>query len=325
MKPTGNFPRTLAIAKAVQLLLSLLFLAACSGQKTPEKPQKQSNPVFSGVEIPVLLASPEAQAKYLAVHYWDRFNFSDTTGAWRTRETEEVFAAYLHVLRNSPGAEAGQGIRSMLQRSLDADTAKFNWFTKRYDQCLNDPNSPFRNEELYIHVLEFITTSGKIDPIQKVRPAYQLRMALKNRVGTVAADFSFTDRSGLKRHLSGFHSKYTLLCFYNPGCHACGELKKQMASSPVLNSLLKVPGSLTILLIFPEPDAEAWNKEVSNQDLSSGFITGYDHDNSIMSKELYDVRAIPTLYLLGRDKTVILKDASLEQIGFSLNMPASRR
>ncbi len=268
-------------------------------------------------EVPAVIALPEARAEYLAVHYWDNFNFSDTTGGWQTEEVKRVFAGYVNILHGCSGEAAGRGIRSMLERLAEADTAKLRWLTGVYKPGLADPNSPLRSESLYIPVLEFIVGCDKIDPTIKVRPSYRLRMAMKNRPGSLATDFSFKDRQGRLRTLHAFRAEYTLLCFYNPECPSCADLKKQLAFSPVLECLQKKQGVLKVLMIFPESDAEAWEKDVLEGG-SVQWVAGYDTKGLLMKDELYDLRAIPTIYLLSRDKEVLLKDASFQQVEFFL-------
>jgi hypothetical protein len=288
-----------------------------------EKPQaEQAKPVFSMTEIPAVIASPEARADYLAVHFWDRFNFSDTTEAWQTEEMKEAFVQYLNILHHSRGDAAAKGIRSMLEQSAKADTAKLNRFTEWYRLYLDDPNSPLRNESLYIPVLEFIVACDKIEPVRKIRPAYRLRMAMKNQAGSVAADFRFKDRQGRFRSLHAFQAEYILLCFYNPGCQSCAELKNQLTSSPVMQSLQKRQGTLKVLMIYPEPDAAEWKKE-EHEPSSGKWVRGYDPEGSIMKEELYDLRAIPTIYLLGADKTVLLKDARFAEVELFLQRRGS--
>lgn len=300
------------------LVLCRIGLSGCSTEKAGDKKQGGPvEPVFSMTEIPAVIASPEARAEYLAVHYWDRFSFSDTTGAWRTEDIRQAFLQYLNILHHSGGDAAARGIRSMLERSAGADTAKLNWFREQYRVYLDDPNSPLRDENLYIPVLEFITTCDKIDPAERIRPAYRLRMARKNRTGSVATDFSFKDRGGRLHNLHAFRAEYILLCFYNPGCQSCAELKMQLASSAVLQNLQKKQGALKVLMIYPEPDAEAWEKEEAERN-STQWVAGYDPEGSIMTDELYDLRAIPTIYLLDGDKKVLLKDAPFQQVEFFL-------
>ena len=44
------------------------------------------------------------------------------------------------------------------------------------------------------------------------------------------------------------------------------------------------------------------------------WLNGFDPDFVIRTDVLYNVRAIPSLYLLDKDKTVIMKDAVTERV-----------
>ena len=44
------------------------------------------------------------------------------------------------------------------------------------------------------------------------------------------------------------------------------------------------------------------------------LYNGYDPDYAIRTDRLYDVRAIPSLYLLDSEKTVLMKDAPTEKV-----------
>ena len=49
--------------------------------------------------------------------------------------------------------------------------------------------------------------------------------------------------------------------------------------------------------------------------LPKQWVVGYDADGSIYGKELYDILAFPTMFLLDEQKQVLLKDASPEEVG----------
>ena len=44
------------------------------------------------------------------------------------------------------------------------------------------------------------------------------------------------------------------------------------------------------------------------------WINSYDKSVSLKNDEIYDLKAIPTLYLLNKEKKVLLKDATVAQI-----------
>ena len=173
------------------------------------------------------------------------------------------------------------------------------------------------NEELYIPVLRYIVNSERVGEIDKMRPAFRLEMALKNRVGNPATDFTYTLPSGKKGKLSGINADYTILFFNNPDCNACRAIKAEVEASGVVKNLLntKVQGNrkkLVFLSVFPDPELEVWRRMLPEQ--PKEWMCTYDDGQVITKERLYDLRAIPTFYLLDREKRVLLKDAPFRVI-----------
>ena len=65
-------------------------------------------------------------------------------------------------------------------------------------------------------------------------------------------------------------------------------------------------GKLAILAIYPDADLSEWRDHA--KDFPANWINSYDKTVTIKTDELYDLKAIPTLYLLDASKTVMLKD-----------------
>ena len=52
--------------------------------------------------------------------------------------------------------------------------------------------------------------------------------------------------------------------------------------------------------------------------MPDSWVVAYDAEQAVNEKETYVLPAIPTLYLLDRDKRVLLKDAPVEQVEYYL-------
>ena len=174
-----------------------------------------------------------------------------------------------------------------------------------------------RDESLYIPVLESILAAPVFDEVNKIRPAHLLELALKNRVGEPATDFTYTLADGKTGTLYNVKADYLLLFFYNPDCHACKEITGQLLSSPLISGL-QTNKKLKILAVYPDEDLEAWRKHIP--DVPAEWINSYDNTVSLKNDEIYDLKAIPTLYLLDKNKKVILKDVTLNQLMEFLQM-----
>lgn len=308
--------KTRVIRTAFQVLLALISISAessCShAQDNKEKVvATQTGNVFTLPDIPQVLTTVGERADYLVSHYWDHFDFTDTTRISRPEITEQAFVDFLDILPHVPVEKSKEAL-SALMDSASAENAMFIHFMGLAEKYLYDPNSPFCDEELYIPVLHNIISSSRLDRIHKVRPEHQLEMAMKNRPGSVATDFSYTDPTGTVARMSSLKADYTLLFFNNPDCRDCKRAKEFIKRSEVFSRLAQAGSipKLCILAVYPDADLSLWRRA----DYPGIMVNSYDAGRAITNKELYDLKAIPTFYLLDKEKRVILKDAPIERV-----------
>lgn len=256
------------------------------------------------------LTEPEERAAYLVKHYWDKFDFTDTTLIHFPEITEQATSNYIDMMKYVPAKVAASSIKEMMSKA-STDSSMFVYFSGLYEKYLYDPNSPMRDESLYIYVLDAVLEAPFLDEVSKIRPAHLLELALKNRVGEPATDFTYTLVDGKKGTLYRTKADCLLLFFYNPDCHACKEITDQLAASPFVTEWIK-NNKLKILAVYPDEDLEAWKKHISY--MPAGWINSYDSTVSLKNDEIYDLKAIPTLYLLDKDKKVVLKDVTFNQV-----------
>lgn len=290
------------------VLCLLLFTVTAGCSQAQEKKPAAGLPKkgFRLPQIPPVLTSPGERASYLVAHYWDGFDFSDTTLISRPEITEQAFADFLDVLPHVSPDESVKALRRLMA-SASADRSMLMYFADLAEKYLYDPNSPLRNEEFYIPVLEYIVSSPDLAEVYKIRPRYRLELALKNRPGDVAADFAYTLPDGKGGRLSEVKSEYTVLFFNNPDCADCISTKAFIAGSALFGKLLAAK-RLTVVAVYPDDDLSLWKKTT----YPPAWING--SNPALSGARLYDLKAMPTLYLLDRNKRVILKDAPVERI-----------
>lgn len=297
--------------KILYLLSFTLIFCDCNGQQMKKtNAGKTKERTFQMVSVPSVITEPEERAAYLVKHYWDKFDFTDTTLIHFPEITEQATSNYIDMMKYVPAKAASSSIKEMMNKA-SADSTMFVYFSNLYEKYLYDPNSPMRDESLYIYVLEAVLEAPFLDEVSKIRPAHLLELALKNRVGEPATDFTYTLANGKKETLYRTKADYLLLFFYNPDCHACKEITDQLAASPLVTEWIK-NDKLKILAVYPDEDLEAWKKHIFY--MPTGWINSYDSTVSLKNDEIYDLKAIPTLYLLDKDKKVILKDVTFNQV-----------
>lgn len=301
--------------------LAFLLLTGCGNRS--RKTGQTAPPVFPRVEMPALITEPQAIADYMAQHYWDKFDFTDTLFRAYPDVLEQAFVDYIVILPYASGNLGPQSVAKLMTRA-QADTAMYRLLTEKSEHYLWDPNSPYRDEELYIPVLENIVANPATDAATLARSQYRLETALKNRPGMTATDFDYTLASGQTRKMAQVRSEYLLLFFNNPGCNACAEIIAAAGNSPIFKRLQEerkngVP-RLTVLALYPDEDLEAWREYLPQ--MPPHWINGYDRGTVIKNENSYDLKAIPTLYLLDKDKKVLLKDADIGKIELYLQQNA---
>jgi len=293
------------------ILLLLPFFQACSGQSAQKAQTAQvAEPTFEMVSVPTLITEPAERAAYLSEHYWDKFNFKDIAYIHYSAVTEQAMSNYIDVLKYVPADKAATSIKTMLGKA-EADTAMFNFLTKLYEKYLYNANSPMHNDEFFIPVLETIIAAPFIDDAHKIRPRSLLSLAMKNRVGKKANDFTYTYIDGRKAKMYGIKADYLVLFFNNPDCEACIEMTGKLKDSAPINELLD-SHKMVLLSVYPDADLDVWKQHEPS--MPKSWINAYDNGQVITNDELYDLKASPTVYLLDKDKNVILKDASFDEL-----------
>lgn len=256
-------------------------------------------------QIPATMTQPEERLSYLLQHFWDNYQFSDTTQVNQDLG-EQGFADFVNLL--------GYGNDELIAHAtkLFYDQAFSNsWGKKHYSQMishyLDNPNSPLRNDAVYVHFLRNIRPYYANDAAARQRYAFKLTQAKKNLPGQPATDFVYISRNGQQAKLSNIQAKFTLLFFHDPDCENC----KRIMPHAVAEEQLKRQ-DVTVLAMYADKDYEAWKKDVRTY--PANWIDAYSPNGEITQKLLYYIPATPSFYLLDANKKVILKDAPLDTV-----------
>ena len=224
-------------------------------------------------------------------------------------QREAKFRTFLNLATAVP-VDSSRKVLDTLIGFYAEDSVAFRQLQDFLTPPLSDPNSPLRNDELYIPLLEAVIASPFYDTTEKIRPAYRLALARNTRVGQPAAVFAYTLAAGRSGRLYEVAAPRTLVYINNPDCHACEEILADLKASPVIGQAL-TNGLLRIVAIYPDKDLTAWRKHLKETPgQADGWINGYDATLAMRREELYDLRAIPSLYLLDEEKRVLLKDCT---------------
>lgn len=311
------------------LLAGICVLAIACGPRKVAAPVSHTR-AFPAAEIPVMITEPAERMAWLGEHFWDRYTAADslyycdsvTVNGVTLEDLEKQVGIFVTLLEQGAPEDGARAMECLYTRMAAFQSAytqsnllpELTGLVSRY---FYDPNSPVRSEELYLPFVQGLAGCPLITSLDRERYAREARLCALNRPGTRAADFSFVDTAGRRRTLYGIKAELLLLVFGNPDCHACKELQEALEDSEELSGAI-ASGELKVVDIYIDQDVEAWRAHIP--EYPSTWINGYDPGFVIRTDLLYNVRALPSLYLLSADKTVLLKDATPEQFFSALGL-----
>lgn len=297
------------------IIIVSIGMVACGNthkksQETPAVEQQEKKRTFQLPEVPVMLNTPELRAVYVAHHYWDHFDFRDTVYIHLPDITEQAAVNFMDILRLVSPEDALKAL-TILSEKAAVEPKMMDYFWKTLSKYWHDPNSPMKNEDLFILLCKGVEQTPNVQSYIKDRATFERVMAEKNRVGTKAADIVYTLASGKQGSLYGLKAPYTLVFFHNPDCHTCAEIKQAMKQSLLLKDKIS-KGQMKVLTIYPDEDVALWRSHL--KDMAQEWINAYDKGQVLSMEGRYHLASIPSFYLLDQDKKVLLKDADWNEV-----------
>ncbi len=259
--------------------------------------------------------------KYYKAHFWDDVNFYDERLA-RTPFFEPKLERYFDQLVYPSADSVNKEIDWMLgYASINAEMQKFLLlhFVNRY------LNQKYMWEDaVFVNLFEkyfanksypWLTEQGKKIITDR---AYSL---MANIMGNPASDIELPNPAGKKTSLYEVAAPYVLVAIWDPTCSHCKEVL------PKLDSMYKAKWKGMGLKVFAmaketEGTKDAWLSFIKDHKLSEWTHVYYSKEadkartgSGVPSySQLYDVQSFPTLYLLDKDKRIIAKKVSENQV-----------
>ena len=238
---------------------------------------------------------------YMAKHFWTESTIADTANF----QGPKLLLDYLYLLKQTD--EQQKCVQSFVSFACRQENT-FGLILYWLDNILYDSSSPHYNENLYSSLMNAVIISDA-DSIMKLIPLKRMEMIKKNQVGKQANNFSFVNKEGHNNSLYKIEAPLLLLVFNNPDCSLCHQTEKSIVQNELLQSLMN-SGRLKLLAIAPDAEYDEW----MNHTYPSNWLVGYDKGKVIYEQRLYDIQRLPCLYLLDKDKRVLLKEADYNRL-----------
>ncbi len=263
--------------------------------------------------------------RYYKAHYWDNISFTDDR-LIRTPIFEPKLERYYKDLVSPEADSIDREIDYMLLFSrTNKDMFKFLlvYFTQKY------VNPEFMGQDaVFIHLFEKYINTGQADFFtEKYRKfvddrAYSI---MANLIGQPAPNLEMTDTSGNIRSLYEIPANFILVCFWDPTCSHCKEIIPKVDS--IYQAKWKYEG-LQVYAVMVDGGQENWRNFIRAHNLEDWvnvYQTTAQHDTVAAAgrpdyRQLYDVYQTPVLYLLDKEKRIVAKKLTYQQVDEVINL-----
>jgi Domain of unknown function (DUF5106)/Thioredoxin-like len=263
--------------------------------------------------------------RYYKAHYWDNISFTDDR-LIRTPIFEPKLDHYYKDLVSPEADSINREVDYMLVYSrTNKEMFKFLlvYFTQKY------LNPEFMGQDaVFIHLFEKYINTGQADFFtEKYRKfvddrAYSI---MANLIGQPAANLEMTDTSGKIKSLYEVPANFVLVCFWDPTCSHCKETIPKLDS--IYQAKWKYEG-VQIFAVMVDGGQENWRNFIRDHNLGDWinvYQTTSQHDVVAAAgkpdyRQLYDVYQTPILYLLDKEKRIVAKKLTYQQVDEVINL-----
>lgn len=281
--------------------------------ETEQKQPSMDEAQFPFPALPATLRDAESRRDYLLKHYWDEFDFNNRALVNNRDVAEQGFVNFIALLAdpNTPSELATAAMKNFCNGIIASQQAS-QTFIAMAENYLFDTRSPMYDEQRYALFLREMTQRKELDTANRHRMNYLLKLIERNRPGELATDFTYYTPDNVAYRLSATDvaGEYLILLFYDPECEQCHETLETMKTDPWLNAELG-KGRVSMLAIYTEGEETVWRSRLT--EMPKQWKVGNDR-SKIKDHSLYDLKAMPVIYLLDKEKRVILKDAEYTEV-----------
>lgn len=157
-------------ARHISYLIACMLMLCCLNT--------QAQNAFPYPALPDTLRSVEQRATYLSEHYWDNYQFADTTQLKNEEITEQGFVNFIDILARFNDEIAQKGISAFTAKAYAQKPAKEK-FESLIEHYFDDPQSPMRNDRVYSFFLAEMKKSPYFDEAEKERIDFKWKAARK--------------------------------------------------------------------------------------------------------------------------------------------------
>jgi protein-disulfide isomerase len=260
---------------------------------------------------------------YYKTHYWDGVTFMDDRIIRTPFFLPKLERYYRELIVPEADSIIKEADYQLLLARSSPEMYKFllNWLTDEYI-------SPkyMGQDAVFVHLFEKYHSKGLsswLNEKQMETVSRRAYMLMANLIGAKAADLEMTDSSGKPAPLYNVAADYTVVVFWDPTCGHCKEELPRLDSVYRANWKSHNVKMYGVLSADSKQDMKPeWLKYIREHNLQD-WVNVYETKETEAAnvaaqkpgyRQLYDVTLTPTIYLLDKEKRIIAKKLTWQQL-----------
>lgn len=268
---------------------------------------------------------------YYKKHYWDGITFMDDRIIRTPFFLPKVEKYFREIISPAPDSIIKESDYLLLLARSAPEMYKFllNWLTDEYI------NPKYMGQDaVFVHLFEKYHSKGVsswLNEKQMTVISNRAYMLMSNLIGEQAANLDMADSAGVTVPLYSVDAPYVIVCFWDPTCSHCREEVPKIDS--IYNAKWEKEGVKIYAVLTESKEFPKWREFINKNNLQS-WINVYQTEAEKKSaedakkpsyKQLYDVTQTPTLYLLDKDKRIVAKKLTWQQLDDVLQMKINNK
>jgi thiol-disulfide isomerase/thioredoxin len=271
-------------------------------------------PDIPAFTIPVVVSNPDSlrwvmNYNYNKDHYFDNIDLTDE----RLLRTPILYARlnnfFTNVVIQAPDS---------INKEIDKIIKKCESNYKIYQFVAVYLFNHFRESEIMGHdavmvkLADDIYLSGKADWVSrefKDDLRKQIELIRPNLIGKKAQNLIMDSYSGIFVSLYDIQKDFTILYFWEPNCGHCKEATPKLKA---YYESVKNKG-IEVFAVCTTSDKPKWTQYIEENKIT--WINGWDPQRASHFDAYYNVQSTPMVYILDKNKVIIAKKLSVEDIG----------
>jgi len=264
--------------------------------------------------VPIGFANPDSvkwirNYLYNKDHYFDNIDLTDERLLRTPILYSKLDAFFTNVLIQAPDS-INREIDKLIKR-CSPDYKVFQFVSVYLFNHFRE-SEIMGHDAVMVKLADDIYLSGKADWVTKEFKddlRKQIDLIRPNLIGKKAENIVMDSYKGIFVSLYDVEKDFTILYFWEPDCGHCKE------ATPKLKVYYDKPKdySLEVFAVCTTSDKAKWTRYIEDNKLI--WINGWDPKRSSHFDYYYNVQSTPTVYILDKNKKIIAKKLSVEEIG----------